>query len=662
MRRNQAYAGFRVMADLTSALMEGYMRIAPELRSDEPKKKRCCVHNFGTDAGCQFTANENDLVEFDGRQWCYFHLPQRDSQGQTSPKTTWDAHTREAFNQSVYKLLDSAREENRRADFSGVVFSHGISFRDFNGDRPLPELSLTGAEFFAEVDFDTAVFGGHVDFHDSAFHGACSFHHCVFKGRADFRHASFYGDTWFKHAEFAAEANFSNTHFHTDAGFTESHFAAACLFNEAAFEHYAGFNNVSFFGECGFHQVMFRSFAGFVDAKFQSDADFASTIFTGNGAFSKAAFSKNATFSDTTFGRDARFDQTQFAGVTRFERAVFNRGGTFNLAKFNRDARFNGSVFQGDADFNRAKFGRDAGFSDVRFEQGLLCERTIFHGHAGFISADFRRANFNNAKFRSDALFFCSPNYAQQSAEDDDYDDELPPQVSFQGARFGARAMFANRKFVYPADFQQAEFTIAPDFYGCTIQKGTGFNGCVFLDRGAGNERAAWSYHTLKLLMEAVGDRANAGLFFTYEQEALSNTHQSWTILRALPKLYEITSGNGQSLTRPLAWLLGTSLVAFFVYLYLMFGLLATEVFTLPMESLLQLGKITGMPILAPFWAVSAACADCTRSVKVIMSFQSVLSLTWIGLFLWALGRNIRRAPLSTASAGETPFDEAGGA
>ncbi|MBI3025328.1 MAG: hypothetical protein HYY66_06575, partial [Candidatus Tectomicrobia bacterium] len=80
------------------------------------------------DAGCQFDAPEGELIEVDGERWCLFHAPMKDKAGNATEKGGWDEARIGAFNDRIFKIIETAVEEKKAADLTGVVFPGGVNF------------------------------------------------------------------------------------------------------------------------------------------------------------------------------------------------------------------------------------------------------------------------------------------------------------------------------------------------------------------------------------------------------------------------------------------------------------------------------------------------------------------------------------------------------
>lgn len=106
----------------------------------------CCYRH--DDAGCQFSAPENELIKFSEKHWCKFHLPMKDDLNQ-SPKALWNEQDVNSFNSLlmsngpfvVMKNTNGPRLDGVIRDLKGVVFPGDVGW----GDRVVADFS--GAEF-----------------------------------------------------------------------------------------------------------------------------------------------------------------------------------------------------------------------------------------------------------------------------------------------------------------------------------------------------------------------------------------------------------------------------------------------------------------------------------------------------------------------------------
>ena len=144
------------------------------------------------DPGCPFPKSSfpkfaPDLIEFDGKKWCPFHLPMVSADGSPSPKADWDEQTIKAFNEAIFAFIDRAKLEDRDADLTGVVFPGDIAF-DRYGDEAsaLPTVIFFRARFQRDSTFREAQFGGGAWFDEARFDSWALFVGAKFSRQASF--------------------------------------------------------------------------------------------------------------------------------------------------------------------------------------------------------------------------------------------------------------------------------------------------------------------------------------------------------------------------------------------------------------------------------------------------------------------------------------------
>lgn len=180
---------------------------------DDPEGKGC-AYASKEGGGCQFTLAAHELVAFDGKHWCPFHLPM-------TQKTSWEEAKVETFNRAIFDFIEDANQKNRIADFTGVVFPGPISFEHFlTAERPLREIKFIGATFSGEAGFRNATFSGEAGFQDATFSGDAGFQNATFSAHAEFQNATFSLDAEFQNATFSDYARFENATFSGDADFS----------------------------------------------------------------------------------------------------------------------------------------------------------------------------------------------------------------------------------------------------------------------------------------------------------------------------------------------------------------------------------------------------------------------------------------------------------
>ena len=289
------------------------------------------------DPGCPFPQSSfpkfaPDLIEFDGKEWCPFHLPMESADGSPSPKADWDGKQIKKFNGAIFAFIDKAKEKDRPADLTGVVFPGDIWFDRYRDETSaLPPISFARAQF-SGADFEKTQFSGDARFGKAQFSGNVGFHEAQFSGDADFWEAQFSGEAWFHEArfnsytwffgtQFSGHADFSEAQFSRDAVFFGAQFSSGASFSRAQFSIDANFAGAPSVDEGGnssenrdlgdrFHWV---TFAG---AKFDGSASFANRRFLDTTDFSECVFTTAPEFYNCVLHQDTDFTEAQFTDTT----------------------------------------------------------------------------------------------------------------------------------------------------------------------------------------------------------------------------------------------------------------------------------------------------------------------------------------------------------
>ncbi len=297
------------------------------------------VHGFV----CQFH-DAPASFKFDGLDWCRFHLPLEDAEGNPSAKSKywfdWEGDPDKevlAFNREIYNRLAAAKAGTSAndgcADFRFVEFPDDFDFSELS--KPLPN-------YIFNVDFSYAKFGRFANFTGASFGEYPRFTGTTFKGHAYFTHARFQGYAEFTDAVFGDDVNFNSASFMRGAYFVRSTFLAEADFKRAEFWGDAIFISATFRGDAKFDYVLFKKEARFDSAFFHSRALFA--ISTENNAqsdlhrisFDKAAFNDAVSFENRAFVGGVSFDGTVFEDLPSFDGCNLHSGMSFNKAKFKK--------------------------------------------------------------------------------------------------------------------------------------------------------------------------------------------------------------------------------------------------------------------------------------------------------------------------------------
>jgi uncharacterized protein YjbI with pentapeptide repeats len=264
-----------------------------------------------------------------------------------------------------------------------------------------------------------------------------------------------------------------------------------------------------------------------LDAR-NATADFAGVQFPGDTYFEGLSL-RDADFREAAFAGCAMFSGTTLAGVrARFQWATFGGVAIFDHARFASYTSFYAARFHDFTSFRHATFGVGDQLLTEELDAELASSQLL--GPAGvYGKADFGAPD-NSERWHFGKSTWCY-------------------------AVFQSTACFQNRVFTEAGDFSEARFRCAPIFHGCKFHEAM-----TFPDEGAFgdvlSEGAAQAYRTLRLGMEKLTARHEAGMFYALEQESLCNTPgRMKPYERALSRLYGCISDYGRNALTPIAWL-----------------------------------------------------------------------------------------------------------
>jgi hypothetical protein len=313
---------------------------------------------------------------------------------------------------------------------------------------------------------------------------------------------------------------------------------------------YVDFSQTQFGRAAVFEGFLFTEAANFASATFSGGASFASATFARHANFASAIFSGNARFASTTFSSDANFALATFSHSAHFESATFSSNGYFGSATFSRSACFASATFAGFAGFESAKFSSSAHFSDTNFELATFSgdanfESATFFGDANFASATFSRdANFELATFSGNADFGSA---------------EISSDIRFINTHFAAITIFAEAKFG----------SAVPDFRGARMHEATEWHGVCWPSapqEKKAAQAAVYAYERLKQEMERLKKHDDEQFFFRKELRARRGLTSPWSGSWLLNHIYEVSSDYGQSIARPMLWLLCVFAAGFSIF------------------------------------------------------------------------------------------------
>ena len=334
-----------------------------------------CSYDRGDNFECQFKDKfqEDELMEVDGKQWCPFHAPLEDGNGNPTEKEKWENDKKWNFQQRISKFRESALEEaGERLNLRGVIFPGKAYFKGLE----FPEVDFSRARLKGGADFSGATFSGSAFFKKTLFSGRdVNFKNAVFSGSADFRDARFSGEN-------AKNALFSGAEFKEDAYFSHAEFKRHADFQKAQFNRNADFSDAKFTWHADFRNTKFTGGAIFKKAKFKWSALFQNTRFSGGVYFPKAQFNEKADFTSPgnnddlyAFHGEVHFESAEFQGEPIFEVTFENRN-------FQQKTSFRGCTFEKAPRFHGCRLHQETDFKDARFwdrqgEEATKAYRTL---------------------------------------------------------------------------------------------------------------------------------------------------------------------------------------------------------------------------------------------------------------------------------------------
>ncbi|NMU89062.1 hypothetical protein HGQ98_04095 [Achromobacter ruhlandii] len=263
---------------------------------------------------CQFSIfDESDLVAFNGKKFCPFHLPLGDDKGNQTLKSKWGFGAQARFSGLLAQYIEERSNQNKPIDLCGLVHWDRLTFAmRYSSDgmgglaipyENLPAIALDGAEFPRGVDFNqlhfakrvyarNVTFGGPADFNMTRFSDEVDFSAAVFSDDANFFGAKFESKTLFGGARFRNKLVFASAEFSNVVDFSLRHFFGNVVPDHASDEsiRVAQFHNAKFLGQAKFNDRQFLSGPNFREAQFSIAPEFHNSGFHQSATFDGAQF------------------------------------------------------------------------------------------------------------------------------------------------------------------------------------------------------------------------------------------------------------------------------------------------------------------------------------------------------------------------------------
>ncbi|WP_025896805.1 pentapeptide repeat-containing protein [Kordiimonas gwangyangensis] len=458
----------------------------------------------------------------------------------------------------------------RNGVFSGFVFPFRVSFgcANFVGDT-----YFEAAVFCQDVSFEKTEFGGDTFFADAVFWRSADFAHMTVQGRFEAGKTSFHGTASFNGAKFLRDAMFSQSHFngtthfhgskfHGIADFSQrTFFHKEAFFNQASFQRRVDFSRSEFRGVCNFVQnTIFNGIALFEKAKFHGGTNFTAS-FTSEALFTQARFKRSAIFLRSNFTVEATFTKALFTGDASFSMCVFQSSASFEGVVFDRCAHIS-SRFMGRLNFSSALFMGEADWTDCSVEMAVNFNDSQFLGVATFANTTFGGyANFDGVMFGKGNT--TSKSLALRA-------QPVAAQEKYILTKMGQNSMtvpdFKGTHFKIPPNLGYTEVAVPVAPYYPNWSPIKNIRVLFSEDSQTKDADAASKLRRLQELAAAGHHHLAEKRFFRAELLCRRGHEASTWPEITMINLFELFSGCGLSVIRPVLWLLGLIVVCGMVY------------------------------------------------------------------------------------------------
>ena len=486
---------------------------------------------------------------------------------------------------NIRELIANAHREElvtANACFSNCIFLGEASFYRCRLNYPgsLEKVSFSSgcsfqrAEFPQDVMFRGAYFGHDADFRGARFHSDVSFEGAGFSSNALFERAVFMRRCEFRDAKFAGLAIFDDCHFHWTASFSSIFFERGARFNRSLFIHNANFNLSVFVLSVGFDKANFYSQMSFVDAIFCQTISLENCVTRLDANLSRASVLGPLHLKGAIFCGSAYF-KGDVAGLIAAQSASAHNWGFKGRAQWGAQEIYlnfiermqqgrrsyasisaEEAVFLGDCDFQDRESHGPCEFRGARFYKSALFHGGRLHQSSNFIDAIFEASLAPSRQCNSSAngdIAFKVPDWALRRLHD------------AERCRREIKGEHPITFAEWARDFEDGRAKDAADFRALPQEAPDNSKGP---SKGAYYAKLEDAFRTLKQAMEANRDRQGEARFFQLELLARRKGRDLrlpwWERCWSYP--YEWVSDFGNSVRRPLLWLLGLWVVMAVVY------------------------------------------------------------------------------------------------
>lgn len=470
-------------------------------------------------------------------------------------------------------------------DFSGFIFSSSV---------PISKCDFSNCTFGLFNRFSDILFSKEITFKGSKFNAPSNFENCSFGQNCNFDGVEFNSEFRFTKCFFSIDSSLNKLKSKRKISFIGCDFPGKSHFRDLDLEDHPKFEQCVFHGESYFEKSIFLHGASFAGSIFKKKATFDDALFGDGTSFHKAQFERAISAKKTTFGNNTRFDESKLGPAkypTEFG-ATEASPSDFSCSSFGENTSFNAAKLGERTDFSRANIGKNSHFRATTFGYKTKIDHTDFGPDCDFTLSRFGdECSLIGASFGRNIIFDASifgENIDFSAAEDSiEQKRKIFQKISFSGATFLGNASFIGRKFTGTTEFgiysqkknpprsnyektfllgmpndKKCVFFGIPKFYDCELYRDTTFDGAMF--KAKPSQEAARAYRTLKEFMERYKAVSEERSFHRLEMLAEKT---KWTRIEKLASvIYEICSGYGSSIWRPIVTLLLSSI--FFGFLY----------------------------------------------------------------------------------------------
>ncbi|MDM7978550.1 MULTISPECIES: pentapeptide repeat-containing protein [Thalassospira] len=337
------------------------------------------------------------------------------------------------------------------------------------------------------------------------------------------------------------------------------------------------------------------------------------------------------------------FSGARFHGDVDFSKAYFGDGNVdFYEARFCGHVNFCKACFaNGDVDFSKTHFtGKFLNFEAARFDNGHLdFTNAIFENcNVVFIEANLTKLTFHPKSFGLGSISAQALSVERHTLFIIPFSDDSSITLTMYGASFGG-ALFVSGNFGIVPDLRATRCYHQVDLSGLKVKLPRTFGWPPKLSRVAEDPEDGARLRRLKEIAETNKDHQAALRFSADENRAKRWIETSW-FGSVLDMAFSFFSDYGQSILRPVLWLLAIFVDGTSIYLALATGTLAN--WRAGLEQAALLSASNSLPFLPQSRdlredALTALYGtDPSLCIDILMIAQGVLS--FIFLFLIGLG------------------------